>query len=497
MVKVTVCVRFRPLSASEKRLHGDSTCIQALDTQSFTLKDEKEEDVTFTFDKVFYQDSDQVEIYDFLAMPIIEGSVNAINGTIITYGQTGAGKTYSMEGLGVLDDEEDKKGLLPRTVGGIFECLGSSVEMIKWTVKLSMVKTQKVIMLFARDLFDLSKDNIQIKESKSQGVFLCGATEIPIRNSTEALRCLNMNLASSRSHCVYIFLVQQESTKDEIRLKTGKIVLVDLAGSEKAERSGACGIVLEEAKSINKSLSALGNVINALTTGKVNHIPYRDCKLTRILQDALGGNSKTALLCCCSPSPTNASESLSTLRAKLIKAPPRSNHIGAKDNTEQISPAQKNMEQIIDYQAIDFKRERILNKVRRIFSLTYCFLESIDDFTNIFVQLKQNLSEENVEMLSELFMLEGIFFCPQSTDEIEAAIEDVSMKTISALEGAVEELKDINTKLMRENEVLNDKLSVALNRIDQGVNVSFFGKGIQCLASYLPSFNFSLRKAVA
>ncbi|XP_064957104.1 kinesin-like protein KIN-1 [Musa acuminata AAA Group] len=87
MVNVTVCVRFRPLSLSEKRLHGDSICIQALNTQSFTLKDEKEEDITFCFDRVFYQDSEQVDVYDFLAMPIIEGAVNAINGTIIAYGQ--------------------------------------------------------------------------------------------------------------------------------------------------------------------------------------------------------------------------------------------------------------------------------------------------------------------------------------------------------------------------------------------------------------------------
>lgn len=176
-----------------------------------------------------------------------------------------------------------------------------------------------------------------------------------------------MNMASSRSHCVYIFTVQQEFPKDkrfsfppnlvlEIRTKklwtfwdcdrirTGKLILVDLAGSEKVEKTGAEGKLLDEAKTINKSLSALGNVINALTCspqGRANHIPYRDSKLTRILQDALvslpssgpnslswlsifienqvflilqGGNSRTALLCCCSPSPSNASESLSTLR---------------------------------------------------------------------------------------------------------------------------------------------------------------------------------------
>nr|XP_018679279.1 PREDICTED: kinesin-like protein KIN-1 isoform X3 [Musa acuminata subsp. malaccensis] len=465
MVNVTVCVRFRPLSLSEKRLHGDSICIQALNTQSFTFKDEKEEDITFCFDRVFYQDSEQVDVYDFLAMPIIEGAVNAINGTIIAYGQ----------GLGVLDGDRNKKGLLPRIVDGIFEFLQSLVEMTKWTVKLSMVE---IYMDKIRDLFDLSKDNIQIKENKCQGIFLLGATEIPITNSTEALQCLchgianravgetQMNLASSRSHCVYIFSVQQESRTNG-RLKTGKIVLVDLAGSEKADRTGAGGIVLEEAKSINKSLSALGNVINALTAGKVNHIPYRDSKLTRILQDALGGNSRTALLCCCSPSPSNVSESLSTLRfgarAKLLKSSPRANMSDAKDN----------MEQIIDCESLDYKSERLLEKLR------------------------QNLNEEDVDMLDELLTLEGIFFDPQSTEEIESAIEDVTIRTISALHQAVEDLKDRNDMLMMENHTLKADLTaarLALNNAKTVPNASLFGKARELLISYLPSFNFPLRR---
>nr|XP_018679280.1 PREDICTED: kinesin-like protein KIN-1 isoform X4 [Musa acuminata subsp. malaccensis] len=461
MVNVTVCVRFRPLSLSEKRLHGDSICIQALNTQSFTFKDEKEEDITFCFDRVFYQDSEQVDVYDFLAMPIIEGAVNAINGTIIAYGQTGAGKTYSMEGLGVLDGDRNKKGLLPRIVDGIFEFLQSLVEMTKWTVKLSMVE---IYMDKIRDLFDLSKDNIQIKENKCQGIFLLGATEHGIAN--RAVGETQMNLASSRSHCVYIFSVQQESRTNG-RLKTGKIVLVDLAGSEKADRTGAGGIVLEEAKSINKSLSALGNVINALTAGKVNHIPYRDSKLTRILQDALGGNSRTALLCCCSPSPSNVSESLSTLRfgarAKLLKSSPRANMSDAKDN----------MEQIIDCESLDYKSERLLEKLR------------------------QNLNEEDVDMLDELLTLEGIFFDPQSTEEIESAIEDVTIRTISALHQAVEDLKDRNDMLMMENHTLKADLTaarLALNNAKTVPNASLFGKARELLISYLPSFNFPLRR---
>ncbi|ESR46415.1 hypothetical protein CICLE_v10000365mg [Citrus x clementina] len=234
MSNITVCARFRPLSSKERSNHGDSVCIHGIDNESFIFKDDKEENFKFGFDRVFYEKSEQAEVFEFLALPIVRDAFNGMNGTVITYGQTGAGKTFSME-----------SGISNRAVG----------------------ETQ-------------------------------------------------MNMASSRSHCIYIFTVQQELTKEK-RVKAGKLLLVDLAGSEKAEKTGAEGKVLEEAKTINKSLSALGNVISALTCGspgKAFHIPYRDSKLTRILQDALGGNSRTALLCCCSPSTSNSAESLSTLR---------------------------------------------------------------------------------------------------------------------------------------------------------------------------------------
>ncbi|KAK4841529.1 hypothetical protein QYF36_005918 [Acer negundo] len=264
MSNITVCARFRPLSSKESSNHGDSVCVHGIDAETFVFKDEKEEDFSFSFDRVFDEKSEQAEVYKFLALPIVQDAVNAINGTIITYGQ----------GPSVLECDEQKQGLLQRAANGLFQCIKSTEESVKHTIKLSMVE-----------------------------IYM------------EKVRLLYLTL---RKHCK-AYLV-----------KSGKLVLVDLAGSEKVEKTGAEGSVLEEAKTINKSLSALGNVINALTCGspgKTNYIPYRDSKLTRILQDALGGNSRTALLCCCSPSSSNATESLSTLRfgtrAKHIKASPR------------------------------------------------------------------------------------------------------------------------------------------------------------------------------
>ncbi|XP_077247490.1 ATP binding microtubule motor family protein [Tasmannia lanceolata] len=449
MSNITVCVRFRPLSSREKRDHGNNICIQSLDGESFILKDERDEDFTFCFDRVFYQDSAQADVYEFVAMPMVKDVMNAINGTIITYGQTGAGKTYTVEGPYILECDEQRKGILPRVVDGLFECIRSADEMTKYTVKLSMVE---IYMEKVRDLFDLSKDNLQIKEGKTKGIFLVGATEICIADSQEALKCLSggianravgetqMNMASSRSHCAYIFSVQQESRKDARncnRVKTGKLVLVDLAGSEKVEKTGAEGRVLDEAKTINKSLSALGNVINALTNDKANHIPYRDSKLTRILQDVLGGNCRTALLCCCSPSSFNASESLSTLRfgarSKYIRTSLRVNSNKDKGDMGPVTHCQTKSGPLC--QTEKNSRDKILEKLR------------------------ENLSIEDVNLLEELFIMEGIIFDPQLPEAFESAYEDVITLTISSLHQAVEELTNTVEKLKRENKVLKAKLA--------------------------------------
>ncbi|PIN09393.1 Kinesin (SMY1 subfamily) [Handroanthus impetiginosus] len=384
MPHIRVYALFRPLNAKEKSDHGGAVSIRGIDSETFVFKDEKEEEIEFRFDRVFCQGSEQADIYEFLALPIVRGVVNGVNGAIITYGQ----------GPGIIDCNEKKKGLLPRVVDGIFNAIKLSDEMTK-------------------DLFDLSKDNLQIKESKVQGIYVSGVTEISISDSAEAIHSL------SRGHNYDRY---------------GKLILVDLAGSEKVEKTGAEGRVLEEAKNINKSLSALGNVINALTCGtpgKANHIPYRDSKLTRILQDALGGDSRTALLCCCSPSPSNASESLSTLRfgarAKHIKALPRVNLKEDEDTSTSEAPSLTKNESC----------ERILEK--QIF---------------LMIQLSQRMKSEDVQLLEQLFILEGIFFDPNSVEEVESAYEDVTSRTISSLQKAVEELITTVDQLKKENQIL-------------------------------------------
>ncbi|KAK4378999.1 hypothetical protein RND71_000861 [Anisodus tanguticus] len=432
MSNMKVCVLFRPLNSKELSEFGDAVSVQGINSESFIIKDEKEHEFDLSFDRVFYQGSEQADIYEFLALPIVQGALDAINGTIITYGQTGAGKTYSMEGPSIVDCESRKKGLLQRVVDGLFEAIMKSEKPNKYTIKLSMVE---IYMEKVRDLFDLSKDNIQIKESKVHGIILNGTTEVTISNSAEALQSLSVR--ENETMCFHMRRFIRFGSDMAVHVaenKFGKLILVDLAGSEKVEKTGAEGKILEEAKTINQSLTALGKVINAMTSstpGKPTHIPYRDSKLTRILQDALGGYSQTALLCCCSPSPSNSSESLSTLRfgarAKHIKA---SVHVSCKEDLA-------NNKDVTVYTNVDESRERILAKLR------------------------ERMTAEDVQLLEELFVLEGIFFDPNSVEEMEAAYKDVTSRTISSFRKAVEELSTVVEKMKWENATLKASLKAS------------------------------------
>ena len=189
-----------------------------------------------------------------------------------------------------------------------------------------------------RDLIDTSRNNLNVREDKAKGVYVEGLSEHYVGNELEVLELMKvgsenraiaatqMNQHSSRSHSIFIMTIHQNNVKDLVA-KTGKLYLVDLAGSEKISKTGATGLTLEEAKTINKSLTTLGMVINNLTDGKSQHIPYRESKLTRVLQESLGGNAKTCLIVACSPSVYNESETISTLRfglrAKKIKNKPK------------------------------------------------------------------------------------------------------------------------------------------------------------------------------
>lgn len=219
-------------------------------------------------------------------------------------------------------DSETSKGVIPRIVEQVFASILASAGNIEYTVRVSYME---IYMERIRDLLAPINDNLPIHEEKSRGVYVKGLLEIYVSSVNEvyevmrrggmarATAATNMNQESSRSHSIFVITVAQKNLETG-SAKSGQLFLVDLAGSEKVGKTGASGQTLEEAKKINKSLSALGMVINALTDKKSTHTPYRDSKLTRILQESLGGNSRTTLIVNCSPSSYNAEETVSTLR---------------------------------------------------------------------------------------------------------------------------------------------------------------------------------------
>uniref|UniRef100_A0A3B3WJ08 Kinesin-like protein n=1 Tax=Poecilia mexicana TaxID=48701 RepID=A0A3B3WJ08_9TELE len=232
---------------------------------------------------------------------------------------------------GKLHDPE-MMGIIPRIVQDIFNYIYSMDENSEFHIKVSYFE---IYLDKIRDLLDVTKTNLSVHEDKNRVPFVKGCTERFVCSPDEVMDAIdegknnrhvavtNMNEHSSRSHSIFLINIKQENTQTEQKL-TGKLYLVDLAGSEKVGKTGAEGTVLDEAKMINKSLSSLGNVISALAEGSVRHyVPYRDSKMTRILQDSLGGNCRTTMVICCSPSAFNDAETRSTLlfgqRAKTIK----------------------------------------------------------------------------------------------------------------------------------------------------------------------------------
>jgi len=317
----------------ERTTGNEQVCVFTSPT-SLTFNSSREKNVyRFNFDRIFPPSSTQQDIYDFGVKGIIDSVLDGYNGTVLAYGQTSSGKTYTMQGE---MEEQSKQGIIPRMISHVFKHIYKN-EDTDFMIKVSMIEIYQEKI---RDLFDTSRVNLNIREDSIKGIYVDGTSERYVGSPSDVLALLemgsanraqaatNMNEHSSRSHSIFILTINQTNKKEGFS-KIGKLYLVDLAGSEKISKTGATGHTLEEAKIINKSLTTLGRVINNLTDGKSTHIPYRESKLTRVLQESLGGNSKTCLIITCSPSIYNESESLSTLRfgerAKKIKNKPKIN----------------------------------------------------------------------------------------------------------------------------------------------------------------------------
>lgn len=406
----------------------------------------------FTLDHVFDTESNQHDVYNLVGKPVIEDVLNGYNGTIFAYGQTGSGKTHTMMGKSIFDD--DQRGIIPRAASHIFETVNSDFGEIEYTLKCSMLEIYKETL---RDLLQSHQINLRIKQCPRKGIYVQGLTEVCITNEKDMLEVLELgdqmravastrlNQTSSRSHLLFILEVNQKLPNDSE--KKGKLNLVDLAGSEKVNNSGVTGNKLEEAKKINLSLSALGNVIHALISYS-DHIPYRDSKLTRLLQESLGGNYKTTLIVACSPSPKTFEETLNTLkfavRAKKIR-----NKV-----TVNIKNSPESYIQIIEQLKLDLmSAKREINLLRAEIAST-----SVSDRSQTSSCLSPILTDPGIRQLTR-------------SKTIQNSVKITPRESLESSRGSLNEDSD---KKLSYAAFETDSLATSFNTTDKHLDTSYF-----------------------
>ncbi|XP_048190086.1 kinesin-like protein KIF3A isoform X2 [Perognathus longimembris pacificus] len=338
---VKVVVRCRPLNEREKAMYYRQAV--SVDEMRGTITVHKtdssnEPPKTFTFDTVFGPDSKQLDVYNLTARPIIDSVLEGYNGTIFAYGQTGTGKTFTMEGVRAVPE---LRGIIPNSFAHIFGHIAKAEGDTRFLVRVSYLEiyNEEVRDLLGKD----QTQRLEVKERPDVGVYIKDLSAYVVNNADDMDRIMtlghknrsvgatNMNEHSSRSHAIFTITIEcsEKGADGNMHVRMGKLHLVDLAGSERQAKTGATGQRLKEATKINLSLSTLGNVISALVDGKSTHVPYRNSKLTRLLQDSLGGNSKTMMCANIGPADYNYDETISTLRyanrAKNIKNKARIN----------------------------------------------------------------------------------------------------------------------------------------------------------------------------
>ena len=485
-----VVARFRPLINIE---------LELAETQELQLKYVNETTVAvpkvmedyeyFNFDKVFPSSATQQEIFEFVGVPIIEDVLTGYNGTVFAYGQTGSGKTYTMMGSNVSD--ETNSGIIPRALSLIFQSLASATNETEFTVKCSMLEIYKETL---KDLLGHSGE-LKIKQDKRKGIYIEGLTEVYVVCEEETLEVLTtgesnrtvastkMNSASSRSHQIFMVEILQKLPNGSE--KKGKLNLVDLAGSEKISQTGVTGNKLEEAKKINLSLSALGNVIKALTD-KAEHIPYRDSKLTRLLQESLGGNFKTTLIVNCSPHPRNVEDTLNTLkfaqRAKTIKNK-------AVVNIKKSPEAYMRIIKELQIQLADVLKELTMYKS----GCSPILLTKTDEKSPVDLSLESKFSEIRIgdQKIEERLRIDELY------DKLNSLKQDQE-HSASRVQELEEELDREHKKMMKvekENFELTEKYGNLLNnQLKVGQSESFYSEKNRSLHKQVEVLKYHLER---
>ncbi|KAI5935818.1 kinesin-like protein KIF19 isoform X1 [Manis javanica] len=339
--QLVVVLRIRPLNDAELE-EGATVIAHKVEDQMVVLMDPGEDpedplrthrsrEKTFIFDTVFDQHVSQEDVYRATTWHLVEGVISGYNATVFAYGPSGAGKTYTMLGM------DTEPGIYLRTLADLFQAIEEACDSMDYRVSMSYLEIYNEVI---RDLLNPSSGFLDLREDSRGSIQIAGITEVSTSNAQEIMQLLTKgnrqrtqeptatNRTSSRSHAVLQVTVRQRSRGadlvDEVRI--GRLFMVDLAGSERASQTQNHGKRMKEGAHINRSLLALGNCINALSekgSSRAQYVNFRDSKLTRLLKDALGGNSRTVMIAHISPASTHFEESRTTLlyayRAKNIK----------------------------------------------------------------------------------------------------------------------------------------------------------------------------------
>nr|KAF6447613.1 hypothetical protein HJG63_012019 [Rousettus aegyptiacus] len=339
--QLMVALRIRPLNDSELEegatviAHkvGDQVAVlmDPGEDAEDTLRSHRARDKTFTFDVVFDQHASQEDVYCATTQHLVEGVISGYNATVFAYGPSGAGKTHTMLGM------DAEPGIYLRTLTDLFRAIEEASDRTDYSVSMSYLEIYNEVI---RDLLNPSSGFLELREDSRGSIQIAGITEVSTSNAQEIMQLLTRgnrqrtqeptaaNQTSSRSHAVLQVAVRQQrrgsAAAEEVRV--GRLFMVDLAGSERASQAQNRGKRMQEGAHINRSLLALGTCINALSEkggGRAQYVNFRDSKLTRLLKDALGGNSRTVMIAHISPASTHFEESRTTLlyayRAKNIK----------------------------------------------------------------------------------------------------------------------------------------------------------------------------------
>ncbi|XP_028609486.1 kinesin-like protein KIF21A isoform X2 [Grammomys surdaster] len=500
---VRVAVRIRPQLAKEK-IEGCHICTSVTpgEPQVFLGKDK-----AFTFDYVFDIDSQQEQIYTQCIEKLIEGCFEGYNATVFAYGQTGAGKTYTM-GTGFdVNIMEEEQGIISRAVRHLFKsieekktsAIKNGVPPPEFKVNAQFLELYNEEVL---DLFDTTRDidaknkksNIRIHEDSTGGIYTVGVTTRTVNTEPEMMQCLKlgalsrttastqMNVQSSRSHAIFTIhvcqtrmcpqtdaenvtdnkLISESSQMNEFETLTAKFHFVDLAGSERLKRTGATGERAKEGISINCGLLALGNVISALgdKSKRATHVPYRDSKLTRLLQDSLGGNSQTIMIACVSPSDRDFMETLNTLkyanRARNIKNKVMVNQDRA---SQQINALRSEITRL-QMELMEYKTgKRIINEEG---------VESINDMfhENAMLQTENNNLRVRIKAMQETvdaLRARITQLVSEQANQVLARAGEGNEEISNMIHSYIKEIEDLRAKLL-ESEAVNENLRKNLTR---------------------------------